>query len=99
MDYFTDVIEDINGGFTVFGSIYPEDGNSHDFWLVCFNENGDTTWTRTFGSDLQEIPKKLVQNADESYLLKGSVKKENSDNLFLRNWIVLITQLTFKNRE
>jgi len=37
MDYFTDVIEDINGGFTVFGSIYPEDGNSHDFWLVCFN--------------------------------------------------------------
>lgn len=82
MDYFTDVIEDKNGGFTVLGSIYPEGGSSCDYWLVRYNETGDTIWTRSFGSDSLEIPKRLVQNADGSYLLLGSVKEENSDNLF-----------------
>lgn len=74
MDYFTDVIADVNSGYTVLGSTIPRAKKSYDFWLVRFNEKGDTIWTKTFGTDLPEIPKKLLQTPDGSYLILGVTK-------------------------
>lgn len=71
MDYFTDVISDVNGGYSVLGSTIPRTKNSYDFWLVRLNDKGDTIWTKTMGSDLPEIPKKLLQTPDGSYLVLG----------------------------
>ncbi len=74
MDYFTDVITDVNGGFTVLGSTIPKAKNSYDLWLIRFNDKGDTIWTKTFGTDLNEKPKKILQTPDGSYLILGITK-------------------------
>lgn len=74
MDYFTDVITDISGGYTVLGATIPRSKKSYDFWLVRYNEKGDTIWTKTYGTDLTEIPKKLLQTPDGSYLILGVTK-------------------------
>lgn len=83
MDYFTDVITDINGGFTVLGSTIPKTKKSYDFWLVRFKDNGDTIWTKTFGTDLFDIPKKILQTADGSYLILGMTKDSVAEKLIL----------------
>jgi len=41
IDFYTDVIEDINEGYTVLGSKKTKD-NSLDLWIVRLNENGDS---------------------------------------------------------
>ncbi len=83
MDYFKDVIEDINGGYTVLGSIFLQGGTSYDFWLVRFNDSGDTLWTKTLGTDFTDVPKRLVQVDDGSYILTGMAQSENQEELLI----------------
>ncbi len=83
MDYFKDVVEDINGGYTVLGSVSLQGKSSYDFWLVHFNEKGDTVWTRTLGTEYFDIPKRLTQVEDGSFLITGIAKNEGQDNLIL----------------
>ena len=72
MNYFTDVIEDQNGGYTVLGSLNQNQQSLYDFWLVRFNESGDTIWSKTFGTNSNDFPEKLLQDADGGYLMLGS---------------------------
>lgn len=83
MNYFKDVIPDKNGGYTVLGSVYPKGNTSYDLWLVRFNENGDTLWTKILGTAFTDIPKRLLQTSDGSYLLTGVSKRENLEILYL----------------
>ena len=71
MDQFTDVIEDIDGGFTVLGSTIAEGNNNQDFWLVRFNNQGEVLWSKTYGSPMNEFPYRLIQDPDKGYLLLG----------------------------
>ena len=83
MDYFTDVVEDANGGYTILGSTIPKGKTSYDFWILRLNEVGDTIWTRTLGTDFNDIPKKMVQDTDSGYLILGMSKQQDSDKLLL----------------
>lgn len=83
MNYFTDVIEDKNGGFTVLGSVFSTGHNSYDLWLVRLDEKGDTLWTKKFGSDLNETPKRLTQHSDGGYLLSGVSDKSGNEKVYL----------------
>ncbi len=83
MDYFTDVVEDINGGFAVLGSTLPAGHKSYEFWLLRFNENGDTIWTKTLGTDFDDFPKKIIQDADGGYLILGMSKDSDSEKVIL----------------
>lgn len=83
MDYFRDVIEDKNGGYTVLGGIFPAGKTSYDFWLIRYNENGDTLWARTLGTVFNDVPKRLVQTRDGGYLLMGESRDENKEELLL----------------
>ena len=82
MDFFIDVIEDKNKGYTVLGSKWVN-GNSYDFWVLRFNDNGDTIWTKTLGTEHRDIPQKIAQLYDGTYLLMGSVNNDNSQNLIV----------------
>uniref|UniRef100_UPI003217B6F9 hypothetical protein n=1 Tax=uncultured Draconibacterium sp. TaxID=1573823 RepID=UPI003217B6F9 len=82
VDFFTDVIEDANTGYTVIGSKKVTD-KSFDFWILRFDTNGDTIWTKTIGTENKDIPKRIAQLSDKSYILVGSSQKENTDVLFL----------------
>jgi hypothetical protein len=82
IDFFTDVIEDANEGYTVIGA-KKNAGNSLDFWIVRFTDKGDTIWTKTFGTEYKDIPKRIVQLTDKTYILMGTSQKENAEILFL----------------
>jgi len=82
LDFYADVIEDVNTGYTVLGSKKVK-GNSFDFWIVRYTVDGDTIWTKTLGTENNDIPKKIAQLADKSYLLMGTSQIENSPILFL----------------
>jgi hypothetical protein len=81
-DFYSDVIEDKDRGFIVFGSILTS-GNSNDFWLVAYNEKGDTVWTKTLGTKFRDVPKKIVQMANGGFLLVGATVQENTERLLL----------------
>ena len=82
MDFFTDVIEDKNGGYIVLGSTFIQ-GNSYDFWLICYNENGDTLWTKTLGTANRDVPKRIVHLPDGDFLLMGNCESENRKELIV----------------
>lgn len=84
MDMFIDVIEDLNGGFTVLGSTHLKGNDDQDFWLIRFNANGDTLWSKIVGTQNQDYPSSLVQLADGSYILTGKTETEiNSYRAFV----------------
>ncbi len=82
VDFYIDVLEDINSGFTVLGSTEVSQKMS-DFWLVRYTTNGDTLWTKTLGTKNKDIPKKLTQTTDGGYLLLGSTIEENGAKLLV----------------
>lgn len=83
MNYFTDVIEDNNGGFVVLGSVFSTGNKSYDLWLIRLNEKGDTIWTKKFGTEWKDTPKRLTQHSDGGYLLSGMADKSGSEKVFL----------------
>ncbi len=82
IDFYTDVIEDATGGYTVVGSRHTTN-NSLDFWIVRYTNEGDTIWTRNLGTADKDIPKRIIQLADNSYIVLGSSEKDNTNCLFL----------------
>ena len=82
IDYFTDVIEDATVGYTVVGSKKSND-SSLDYWLVRFNNNGDTIWTKSLGTAYNDIPTKLTQLSDNSYILLGTTQMPDANKPFL----------------
>jgi hypothetical protein len=81
-DFFTDVIEDANSGYTVVGAKMVK-SRSLDIWILRFNTDGDTIWTKTLGTANKDIPKNIIQLADKNYLITASAQKENQDLLLL----------------
>lgn len=83
-DFYTDIIEDANSGYTVTGAVKLA-GHSFDFQLIRFAENGDTLWTKTIGTEKREIPKRITQLTDKSYVLLGtSAEGETQSCLLVR---------------
>ncbi|QIA06279.1 hypothetical protein [Draconibacterium halophilum] len=83
-DFYTDIIEDANKGYTVSGAV-KVDGHLFDFQLIRFAENGDTLWTKSIGTEKHEIPKRLTQLTDKSYVLLGtSAEGETQSCLLVR---------------
>lgn len=70
-DMFTDVIEDINGGFTVLGATFGDSKENTDNWLIRFDFQGKIMWSETFGSDNHDCPLHLAQFNDGNYVLAG----------------------------
>ncbi|MCY1721097.1 hypothetical protein OU798_12135 [Prolixibacteraceae bacterium Z1-6] len=82
VDFFTDVIEDTNTGYTVAGARKVK-SKSLEYWILRYNTNGDTIWTKTLGTENKDIPKRIAQLGDKSYILVGSSEKENTNTPFL----------------
>lgn len=76
-DFYSDVIEDLNDGYTVLGSKTTNE-NSLDLWIIRMNGNGDTIWTETLGTEHKDLPKKITQLSDKSYVVLGVTQKEDS---------------------
>lgn len=84
MDMFSDVIENIEGGYTVLGSKYINEESNQDFWLVKFDDAGNVLWEKTFGTEKNDFPVRLTQAKDGSYVLVGKIYGlENNFQAFL----------------
>jgi hypothetical protein len=59
-----------DGGYVFAGHTDSFSLNS-DFWLVKLDSGGDVVWNRTYGGDLSEEARSLVQTTDGGYALAG----------------------------
>ncbi|MBN2380120.1 hypothetical protein JXM67_10015 [candidate division WOR-3 bacterium] len=66
MDAASCVQEISEGGYIVSG--WTEIDENDDIWLLKFNEDGDTVWTKTFGNGLAYY---VQQTSDGGYILTG----------------------------
>nr|WP_321354151.1 hypothetical protein [uncultured Draconibacterium sp.] len=83
-DFYTDVIEDTNSGYTITGALKQE-GNSFDIQILRFDENGEILWQKIIGTTAKEIPKRITQLNDKSYVVIGtSVENDKESCLLLR---------------
>jgi hypothetical protein len=78
-DMFIDVIEDVNGGFTVLGSTASEAKTDLDFWLIRFDVDGDTVWVKSIGTEKNDHPSSLAQFPDGGYVLTGKTEIEENN--------------------
>ncbi len=82
LDFFTDVIEDKNSGFTVLGSKKNTE-TSHDFWIIRYDQEGNILWSETVGTENKDIPKRIIQLSDKGYIVMGKVQIDSSEQLLL----------------
>ena len=79
------IIQTVDDGFIVAGYTNSWDGDVHgkngswDFWLVKLDSAGDTTWTKTFGGSLYDIPKMVIQDNEGNYVLVGESNSFDGD--------------------
>lgn len=76
-DFYTDVIEDANTGYTVTGALKQE-GNSFDFQVIRFDENGEIIWEKIIGTPAKEIPKRITQLSDNTYVILGTSEENDT---------------------
>lgn len=68
------VIQSNDGGFVIVGySARSSASNSHDFWIVKTDSNGDMQWNRTYGGTDNEEAYCVVQTTDGGYAVVGDV--------------------------
>lgn len=79
-----DQIRDIRvlpqGGFVATGftnSFSPE--NDYDLFITRLNTNGETVWSRAYGSDAYEVPLSVMAHSDGSFYIWGHQLGENTD--------------------
>ena len=84
LDIFTDVIENLNGGYTVVGSTVPEGKNDLDFWLMNFNRDGSVASSKSFGTEKNDYPASVVQSSIGDFIIVGKSKvAENEFQSFI----------------
>ncbi|MEN8117687.1 MAG: hypothetical protein ABFS16_11950, partial [Bacteroidota bacterium] len=81
-DFYSDVLEDINKGYTVLGA-RSVPGNSLDFEVIRFSENGDKLWSKLLGTENKDVPEKIIQLSDDSYVLMGTTQTADTIKLIL----------------
>jgi len=78
MEIATDIINTSDGGFAVTAIDYNDQQRSL-VWLMKFNANGDTTWTKKYGNILDSKGVScVIQTSDNGYLMGGSINITSS---------------------
>jgi len=68
-DYFTDVCEASNGDLIVLGECGAN--KFADMWLIRYNQQGDTVWTKTVGTQDIDQPEKVACSPNDDILILG----------------------------
>jgi hypothetical protein len=64
------IIPESDGGCTIAGSGYPG-FNGSDIWFLRLNSNGDTTWTRMYGTGQNDVAYDMRKTSDGGYIVSG----------------------------
>lgn len=70
-EYTTKIEQTSDGGFILVGRTYSYGLGSTDVWLIRANENGDTLWTRTFGTAGVDFGNSVQETSDGGFIVTG----------------------------
>jgi hypothetical protein len=70
-DFGCHVLETADNGFAITGYTERTDSTGYDVYLIKTDVNGDTLWTRTYGSESYEAGYDSDQTDDNGYLIGG----------------------------
>ena len=74
-----DFIQDIDGNYILFGSSDSDD-RGYDFFITKLNDQGETLWSRSYGSATTDRGISMIQKQDSSgYILCGYVGEISED--------------------
>jgi hypothetical protein len=62
-----------DGGFVVVGETASFGAGGKDVWLLKCDVNGDTSWTKTYGTVNDEIGYSVKQTTDGGYIIAGKI--------------------------
>lgn len=65
------VIALADGGFAIAGHTHSQGAGQGDAFLMRFNADGDTIWTRTYGGPMPDGAESLTASADGGFVLAG----------------------------
>lgn len=88
-DYARDVLP-IDGGYLIAGvtkSFTNSQPIRHDFWLISVSESGDSLWSHSYGTELQDICSRLLPTSNGEHILIGysnEITQSISDGLIIR---------------
>ena len=80
-----------DGGYILAGYTESYGYGAKDIYLVKTNQNGDTTWTNTFGGPANDIGNSVVQKNDNSFVIAGSSESFSEPGQDGSNVIIITT--------
>ncbi|MFW9831436.1 MAG: hypothetical protein ACFFD8_06645 [Candidatus Thorarchaeota archaeon] len=81
-----DLIECVDGGFAVVGSIVHVGKNGPDFWLIRTNDQGTVLWNHTYSGEGDAVCYSTVNSNAGGFVLAGST--ESNDSGYGDVWII-----------
>jgi len=79
-DFGNCVIKTADGGLAVSGMTQSYGAGGNDAWLLKVSSNGDSLWSRTFGSSGDEVGVNLQQTYDGGYVILGNASATGGSN-------------------
>jgi hypothetical protein len=61
-----------DGGYIIAGLYNPVGADSANGWLIKTNANGDSIWSRQFGTPYLDLASYAAQNPDNTYIVAGA---------------------------
>ncbi|PCH95985.1 MAG: hypothetical protein COB85_04100 [Bacteroidetes bacterium] len=74
------VQQTVDGGYVIAGNTASFGSGGSDVYLIKTNANGDTLWTKTYGSTGNENGLSVRQTKDGGYIITGSITDSISGN-------------------
>ena len=80
------VVEATDGGYVVAGYTQRTDGDittktatDSDFWVLKFTQDGDISWSKTYGGTSDERAEKIINTNDGGYAVVGYNRSSDGD--------------------